>query len=96
MDCDRFIAEIKARPGIWQISNPEHKNKLKTKKLWDEIQKKFPEFKGDFQLYITFILFVNSITQWQQVTGKAAGTASLALSLLVLYPDGWTALYKFG
>ncbi|KAL0869456.1 hypothetical protein ABMA27_007689 [Loxostege sticticalis] len=43
-DTTRFIAEVHARPAIWQLKHPHHKFKNIVKMLWDEVHSQFPEF----------------------------------------------------
>ncbi|CAG4946603.1 unnamed protein product [Parnassius apollo] len=45
MNTEILIAEILARPAIWQSSHPQHKFKHVVKRLWEEIKIKFSEYK---------------------------------------------------
>ncbi|XP_072944712.1 uncharacterized protein [Epargyreus clarus] len=42
MNTETFIAEILARPAIWQSYHPHYKYKHTAKKLWEEIKSKHP------------------------------------------------------
>nr|XP_023014059.1 uncharacterized protein LOC111503862 [Leptinotarsa decemlineata] len=43
MNTEAFIGEILARPAIWKSGHPQHKFKHVVKRLWEEIQIKFPD-----------------------------------------------------
>ncbi|XP_063831586.1 uncharacterized protein LOC135080793 isoform X1 [Ostrinia nubilalis] len=43
-DTERLIAEVGARPAIWQQKHPQYKLKHIVKKSWDEIHALFPNY----------------------------------------------------